>query len=71
MDIKTLYNIRTKKTIKAAILAVVFPDPGLIIESIIEAKRFDNIIKKEAIRLDDQPLVVVCSKDCKDNQGKS
>lgn len=72
MDIKSLYNKRTRKTIKALVLGLVFPDPGLIIETIIEIKSIDNQIKKEVLGAENKPLVIVCPRDdCKDNQGNS
>lgn len=60
MGIRELYKIRDRKAIKTAVLALVFPDPGLIIESIIEMKRFDAIIRREAINREEKPVVVVC-----------
>ena len=72
MDIKSLYNKRTRKTIKALVLGLVFPDPGLIIETIVEIKSIDNQIKKEVLGAENKPLVIVCPRDnCKDNQDNS
>ena len=59
MDIKTMYGLRTRKLIGAAILMAVFPDPGLIVNKIMEAKRFDRLIREAALKAEETPSIVV------------
>ncbi len=71
MGIKELYSKKTKAQLELAACFVFAPDPVVIVERIYKVISIDNQIKKAVLEKEEQPIVVVCSKDCKDNQGNS
>lgn len=61
--INELYKSRRKKYIKAVIFGFLIPSPGIVVESLVEAKKIDDQIREMVQNpedVDDENHVVIC-----------